>query len=213
MAPCQPSESLPPSPSSPHPPPHPHTLPPHRFLQPGLLLKGVNLLYDDSNIPAGQPRKSWIMRSWQQREAVAEGLCEWQARRTPSPHPRWSDSWRRQTDVRLAADGRCSWSRASNSLHAPSAQANPYFAAGRVTVPALLDTFACQSFFNQASWAGGGARGGRRARGWCQAGLQPQWERGQRSASAVFLALILPLRAACPSPLLSAWRGPLNIRP
>lgn len=49
-----------------------------RFLQPGLLLKGVNLLYDDSNIPAGQPRKSWIMRSWQQREAVAEGLAEWQ---------------------------------------------------------------------------------------------------------------------------------------
>jgi hypothetical protein len=30
-------------------------------------------------------------------------------------------------------------------------QANPYFAAGRVTVPALLDTFACQSFFNEAS--------------------------------------------------------------
>lgn len=28
-------------------------------------------------------------------------------------------------------------------------QANPYFAAGRVTVPALLDTFACQSFFNE----------------------------------------------------------------
>ncbi|PSC70953.1 transcription factor MYB44-like isoform B [Micractinium conductrix] len=75
------------------------------FLQPGLLLKGVNLLYDDSNIPAGQPRKSWVMRSWQQREAVAEGLAEWQA--------------------------------------------NPYFAAGRVTVPALLDTFACQSFFNE----------------------------------------------------------------
>ncbi|PRW44899.1 Potassium channel subfamily T member 2 isoform A [Chlorella sorokiniana] len=75
------------------------------FLQPGLLLKGVNLLYDDSNIPAGQPRKSWIMRSWQQREAVADGLAEWQA--------------------------------------------NPYFAAGRVTVPALQDTFTCQSFFNE----------------------------------------------------------------
>ncbi|EFN56237.1 hypothetical protein CHLNCDRAFT_51907 [Chlorella variabilis] len=29
------------------------------------------------------------------------------------------------------------------------AVANPYFAAGRVTVPALLDTFACQSFFNE----------------------------------------------------------------
>jgi hypothetical protein len=51
------------------------------------------------------------MRSWQQREAVAEGLAEWQA--------------------------------------------NPYFAAGRVTVPALLDTFACQSFFNEVSYAPG----------------------------------------------------------
>jgi voltage-gated potassium channel Kch len=28
-------------------------------------------------------------------------------------------------------------------------QANPYYAAGRVTVPALMDTFACQCFFNQ----------------------------------------------------------------
>ena len=93
-----------------HPPCTPASCPPAacRFLQPGLLLKGVNLLYDDSNIPAGQPRKSWVMRSWQQREAVAEGLAEWQA--------------------------------------------NPYFAAGRVTVPALLDTFACQSFFNEVRW-------------------------------------------------------------
>lgn len=28
-------------------------------------------------------------------------------------------------------------------------QANPYFCSGRVTVPALADTFACQSFFNR----------------------------------------------------------------
>ncbi|KAK9808990.1 hypothetical protein WJX72_007481 [[Myrmecia] bisecta] len=28
-------------------------------------------------------------------------------------------------------------------------QANPYFCAGRVTVPALMDTFACKCFFNQ----------------------------------------------------------------
>jgi hypothetical protein len=36
---------------------------------------------------------------------------------------------------------------------APCRQANPYFAAGRVTVPALLDTFACQSFFNEVGEA------------------------------------------------------------
>ena len=75
------------------------------FLQPGLLLKGVSNLYDDSSTPTGAPRKSWSMRAWQQRESVAEGLAEWQA--------------------------------------------NPYYAAGRVTVPALMDTFACQSFFGQ----------------------------------------------------------------
>ena len=44
------------------------------------------------------------MRAWQQREAVAKGLAEWQA--------------------------------------------NPYYVAGRVTVPALHDTFACSCFFN-----------------------------------------------------------------
>ena len=30
-------------------------------------------------------------------------------------------------------------------------QANPYYCAGRVTVPALMDTFACQCFFNRYS--------------------------------------------------------------
>ena len=112
---CQPRLTLPAPPNllAPTPPCPP---PLCRFLQPGLLLKGVNLLYDDSNIPAGQPRKSWIMRAWQQREAVAEGLAEWQA--------------------------------------------NPYFAAGRVTVPALLDTFACQSFFNEVCVCGRGGGGG-----------------------------------------------------
>lgn len=30
-------------------------------------------------------------------------------------------------------------------------QANPYYCAGRVTVPAILDTFACQCFFNRCA--------------------------------------------------------------
>ena len=75
------------------------------FLQPGLLLKGVNSMYDESNVRKGQPRKSWSMRALQQKEAVAEGLAEWQA--------------------------------------------NPYYAAGRCTVPALMDTFATQGFFTR----------------------------------------------------------------
>lgn len=79
------------------------------FLQPGLLLKGISSIYEQEEPGApgskGMPRKSWTMRAWQQREAVAEGLAEWQA--------------------------------------------NPYYAAGRVTVPALMDTFATQCFFSK----------------------------------------------------------------
>jgi voltage-gated potassium channel Kch len=75
------------------------------FLQPGLLLKGVNSIYDESSVRKGQPRKSWSMRALQQKEAVSEGLAEWQA--------------------------------------------NPYYAAGRCTVPALMDTFATQGFFTR----------------------------------------------------------------
>jgi len=75
------------------------------FLQPGLLLKGVNSMYDEKSVPRGLPRQSWSMRALQQREAVSEGLAEWQA--------------------------------------------NPYYAAGRCTVPALMDTFATQGFFTR----------------------------------------------------------------
>ena len=75
------------------------------FLQPGLLLRGVSSMYDEASVRKGEPRKSWSMRALQQREAVAEGLAEWQA--------------------------------------------NPYYAAGRCTVPALMDTFATQGFFNR----------------------------------------------------------------
>lgn len=75
------------------------------FLQPGLLLKGVNSMYDESTVRKGEPRKSWSMRSLQQREAVAEGLAEWQA--------------------------------------------NPYYAAGRCTVPALMDSFGVSTFFSR----------------------------------------------------------------
>ena len=49
-------------------------------MQPGLLLKGVSQIYDESNVPYGHPRRSWLVRAWQQREAVAEGLAEWQVR-------------------------------------------------------------------------------------------------------------------------------------
>lgn len=77
------------------------------FLQPGLLLKGISNLIERVDGPSegGAPRKSWTMRAWQQREAVAEGLAEWQA--------------------------------------------NAFYAAGRVTVPALMDTFATQCFFSK----------------------------------------------------------------
>ena len=77
------------------------------FLQPGLLLKGISSLFERVDGPSegGLPRKSWTMRAWQQREAVAEGLAEWQA--------------------------------------------NAFYAAGRVTVPALMDTFATQCFFSK----------------------------------------------------------------
>jgi len=77
------------------------------FLQPGLLLKGISSLIERVDGPSvgGVPRKSWTMRAWQQREAVAEGLAEWQA--------------------------------------------NAFYAAGRVTVPALMDTFATQCFFSK----------------------------------------------------------------
>lgn len=75
------------------------------FLQPGLLLRGVSSIYDEATVRKGEPRKSWSMRAQQQREAVAEGLAEWQA--------------------------------------------NPYYAAGRCTVPALMDTFATQGFFTR----------------------------------------------------------------
>ena len=75
------------------------------FLQPGLLLKGVNSMYDESTVRKGEPRKSWSMRALQQREAVAEGLAEWQA--------------------------------------------NPYYAAGRCTVPALMDSFGVSTFFSR----------------------------------------------------------------
>ena len=75
------------------------------FLQPGLLLKGVGSMYDESSVRKGEPRKSWSMRALQQREAVAEGLAEWQA--------------------------------------------NPYYAAGRCTVPALMDSFGVSTFFSR----------------------------------------------------------------
>ncbi len=51
--------------------------------------------------------------------------------------PRKSWKMRRMQQRAAVAEGLAEW------------QANPYYCAGRVTVPALADTFACQCFFNR----------------------------------------------------------------
>ena len=51
--------------------------------------------------------------------------------------PRKSWEMRRRQERAAIKEGLAEW------------QANPYYCAGRVTVPALMDTFACQCFFNQ----------------------------------------------------------------
>jgi hypothetical protein len=84
-----------------------------RFLQPGLLLKGVAT--DFGGARSLGPRASWQARRAQEDAAMAEGLAAWQA--------------------------------------------NPYVCAGRVLVPAIMDTFACHSFLGAR--AGGGGRGER----------------------------------------------------
>ena len=80
-----------------------------RFLQPGLLLKGVSS-GDPGTSSHGQPRKSWQARKRQEAAAAAEGLAAWQA--------------------------------------------NPYYCAGRVTVPAALDALACHAIFDGGRLAG-----------------------------------------------------------
>ena len=80
-----------------------------RFLQPGLLLKGVSS-GDGATSSHGQPRKSWQARKRQEAAAAAEGLAAWQA--------------------------------------------NPYYTAGRVTVPAALDALACHAIFDGGRLAG-----------------------------------------------------------
>ncbi|KAK9831914.1 hypothetical protein WJX84_009658 [Apatococcus fuscideae] len=51
--------------------------------------------------------------------------------------PRKSWLMRKRQETAAIKEGLAEW------------QANPYFCAGRVTVPALMDTFACQCFFNR----------------------------------------------------------------
>ena len=53
--------------------------------------------------------------------------------------PRKSWLMRKQQERAALREGLAEW------------QANPYFCAGRVTVPALMDTFACQCFFNRCA--------------------------------------------------------------
>lgn len=76
-----------------------------RFLQPGLLLRGVDFGDVAGQDAPGEPRRSWALRSSQQAVAVAAGLTEWQA--------------------------------------------NPYYCAGHVAVPALMDAFLCSNFVSR----------------------------------------------------------------
>lgn len=73
-----------------------------RFLQPGLLLRGLDFGDVAGQDAPGAPRRSWALRASQQQAAVTAGLTEWQA--------------------------------------------NPYYCAGHVTVPALMDAFLCSNF-------------------------------------------------------------------
>ncbi|CAD7696797.1 unnamed protein product [Ostreobium quekettii] len=56
---------------------------------------------------------------------------------SPPKEPRRSWQLRHQQNVAAMEEGLAEW------------QANPYYCSGRVLVPALLDTFACHSFFNR----------------------------------------------------------------
>lgn len=77
---------------------------------------------------AGKPRKSWLMRKRQERAAIKEGLAEWQVGALVS-----HASWQAELVHKL-------------SSFSGGQQANPYFCAGRVTVPAVMDTFASTTF-------------------------------------------------------------------
>ena len=82
---------------------HPSSIPNLlRFLQPGLLLRGLDFGDVAGQDAPGAPRRSWALRASQQQAAVTAGLTEWQA--------------------------------------------NPYYCAGHVTVPALMDAFLCSNF-------------------------------------------------------------------
>lgn len=55
--------------------------------------------------------------------------------------PRKSWLMRKRQEMAAVREGLSEW------------QANPYYCAGRVTVPALMDTFACHCFFNKCARA------------------------------------------------------------
>lgn len=64
-------------------------------------------------------------------QASRQAAKPWEA------EPRKSWQMRRRRETAALRAGLAEW------------QANPYYCAGRVTVPAILDTFACQCFFNR----------------------------------------------------------------
>ena len=105
-----------------------------------------------------EPRKSWQMRKRQERAALKEGLAEWQASVLPAETSQQATlHWQPIRHHSCAAFEwpAGTWTRASKksllrTLIAETlpVQANPYYVAGRCTVPAIIDTLSA-SFFNR----------------------------------------------------------------
>lgn len=112
-----------------------------RFLQPGLLLKGVS---------AGVPSDDfgWRKRGYSANSSAAAAASSagssssssYSFNNTSAANHAPRRSWlaRKRQEKAAAAEGLAAW------------QANPYYAAGRVTVPAGMDAFACAGFFGGA---------------------------------------------------------------
>ena len=124
-----------------------------RFLQPGLLLKARCCVYGPLSgdpLPTlpqrGPTSKSMLcwLRMWHEDMIMQfTDQCLVQGAFTSEEpgadvqgEPRKSWLMRRRQERAAIAEGLAEW------------QANPYYCAGRVTVPALMDTFACHCFLN-----------------------------------------------------------------
>ncbi len=116
-----------------------------RFLQPGLLLGGHSppLQQQHHHGMSGQHQQHQQHQygvSAQQKVSRSPGLMlPWlrEAGRQQEAQPRRGWRQRKRQEQECMVQGLTEW------------QANPYYCGGRVTVPALVDIFACQAFFKQ----------------------------------------------------------------